>query len=206
MVGTVVLGLLAGCGGGGSGETRSLDARQAEAVLPDSAAMPGWETVVKPVAYPLRKSQQFGFSRCFPVGARSSCTGARFLGFSSFQGRKGPDMTFQIQTYSDDSAARSAYGVVWKAWKQRVPEARNHSIENLGDECNAVLGLSGAGVQGTEGSVIVVREGSVLMMSMAESGTQFDMADSFLTRFAGAFAKRAEEAQAGRTPTAGVRG
>ncbi|GAA2770376.1 hypothetical protein GCM10010521_54230 [Streptomyces rameus] len=52
--------------------------------------------------------------------------------------------------------------------------------------------------------MILVRVGSVIMVSMGESVPQVDLTDSFPTPFADAFAQRAEEAQADKAPSNGT--
>ncbi|MYW47982.1 hypothetical protein [Streptomyces sp. SID161] len=198
------LALLSACAGGGSGGPTALDAGQAEAVLPDSVSVPGWETRLGPVAYPLKKAKATGLARCLHEGPQDSCARVRFFGASSFHRQHGPVVTFFLQTYRDEASARSSYGAAWKQWRSGVPGAKPMSAGKLGDQQDAVVGLSSSAVPGSKGVMIVVRAGSVIMLSAAESGTRVKMADSFLTRFADMFAKRAEEAQADKTPSAAV--
>ncbi|WP_225823234.1 hypothetical protein [Streptomyces naphthomycinicus] len=201
----VCLALLSGCGGGGSGEPAPLTARQAESVLPDTVSVPGWDTTIEPVAHPLKTAKERGLARCYAAGTRDSCARVRFFGASGLHRQKAPNLYFTVQTYRDEAAARSAFATVWTAWEQRVPEPKAMSAGKLGDQRRAVAGLSSSAVEGSRGLMILVREGSVLMLSVAESGLYVEMADSFLTPFADAFAKRAVQAEAGGRPSAGVK-
>lgn len=198
------LTLLSGCGGGGSGEPVSLDAAQTRAVLPDAASVPGWEATVEPVAYPLEKATRLGLARCFKDAEQDSCSRVRFIGGSGFHQQRKPVVSFIVQTYRDPATARAAYGTVWKMWKRWIPASKAMAVGELGDQRNAVVGPGASAVKGSKGLMILVREGSVIMLSMADSGKYVDMPDSFLTRFADVFAQRAEEAQAGKAPSAGI--
>ncbi|MFF5535362.1 hypothetical protein ACFY71_23230 [Streptomyces cinerochromogenes] len=182
----------------------SLNAAQTRAVLPDAASVPGWKTTIEPVAYPLEKAKGLGLARCFQEAEQDSCSRVRFIGASGFHQQKKPVVSFMVQTYRDPATARAAYATVWKTWKRWVPAPKAMAVGQLGDQRNALVGLGSSAVKGTKGLMILVREGSVIMLSMAESGTHVDMADSFLTRFAEVFTQRAEEAQAGKEPSAGI--
>ncbi|MEU6668217.1 hypothetical protein [Streptomyces sp. NPDC046727] len=199
------LALLSGCGGGESGESVSLDAGQARAVLPDAASVPGWQNTVEPVVFSLKKEKAMGFGRCFKEGAQDSCAQVRFIGASGLYRQKKPSVDFIVQTYRDEATAKSAYGTVWKIWKQQILQPKATSAGQLGDQRSAVVGLGPSAAEGSKTLMILVRVGSVITLSMATSAPQVDMTDSFLTQFADAFAKRAEEAQAGKTPSAAIK-
>ncbi|MEU2438596.1 hypothetical protein ABZ595_20825 [Streptomyces rubradiris] len=196
--------LLSGCGGGESGGVSPLDAGQAEAVLPDAAALPGWKVSMEPVAYPLEKAKEMGVGQCHDVAGQDSCAQVRFFGAAAFHQEDRPDISFIVQTYRDEETARAAYGTVWKAWKQWVPEARSVSAGDLGDQRDAVAGLSASVVKGSKGLMVQTRVGSVIMVSMAEAGPRTAMADSYMNRFAGVFTQRAGQAEAGERPSAGM--
>ncbi|MFI0197110.1 hypothetical protein HB370_28860 [Streptomyces sp. DSM 40868] len=196
--------LLSGCGGGNSGGASPLDAGQAEAVLPDAAALPGWKASLEPVAYTLKKAKEMGVGECHDAAGQDSCAQVRFFGVAAFHQENEPDISFIVQTYRDEDTARAAYGTVWKAWKRWVPEARTVSAGNIGDQRDAVAGLSSSIVKGSKGLMIQTRVGSVIMMSMAEAGPHTGMADSYMNRFADVFAQRAGQAEAGERPSAGM--
>ncbi|WP_030346313.1 hypothetical protein [Streptomyces sp. NRRL S-1022] len=174
-------------------------------MLPDAASLPGWEATIEPVVYPLEKAKTLGLARCSEDAEQGSCKRVRFVGASEFHQQKRPVISFMVQTYRDPAAAQAAYGTVWKAWKGWMPAPKALPVGKLGDQRNAVVGLSPSAVKGSKGLTILVRKGSVIMLSTAWSGTHVDMADSFLTRFAGVFAQRAEEALGGKAPSAGIR-
>lgn len=67
----------------------------------------------------------------------------------------------------------------------------------IGDQRDAVAGLGPSIVEGSKSLMIQTRVGSVIMLSMA---------DSYMNRFAGVFARRAGQAEAGERPSAGMRG
>ncbi|MGW2710934.1 hypothetical protein ACWC4J_18380 [Streptomyces sp. NPDC001356] len=195
------LALLSGCGGEHSVESAPLDASQAEAVLPDAASLPGWTASAEPVACSLKKAKALGVGRCYGGARQDSCAQVRFFGSSAFHQRGKPEISFIVQTYRDDASARAAYGTVWQAWKHQVPAARAVPAGELGDQRDGVMGRDASMAEGSKGALIQVRVGSVIMLSMATAGPQVDMADSFLSRFAGVFAQRATQAQAGEKPS-----
>ncbi|MFF8907882.1 hypothetical protein [Streptomyces olivaceoviridis] len=195
------LAMLSGCGGEHSGEAVHLDAGQAEAVLPDVASLPGWETSAEPAAYSLKKAKAMGIGRCYEGTRQDSCTQVRFFGSSAFHQQGKPEISFIVQTYRDEASARAAYGTVWQAWKQRVPAAKAVSTGEIGDQRDGVIGLDTSMIEGSKGLLVQVRVDSVIMLSMATAGPQVDMADSFLNQFADVFAKRAGQAQAGKKPS-----
>ncbi|SOD82741.1 hypothetical protein [Streptomyces sp. Ag109_G2-15] len=198
------LALLSGCGGG-TGEAPSLDAKQTVATLPDAKSVPGWEVSLEPVAYSLKKALSMGVGRCYGE-APDSCARVRFLGVSAFHQQGKPDLSFIVQTYKDSATAKSAYRAVWKGWKGRVPSSRPVNVGEVGEQRDAVAGLSASMAKDSKGTLVQVRVGSVIMLSMAESVPRIEMADSFLTKFATVFAQRADQVQEGKTPTAGLRG
>ncbi|MFI0167259.1 hypothetical protein [Streptomyces sp. NPDC017095] len=157
---------------------------------------------MEPVAYPVKKAKEMGLRRCHDVAGRNSCDHVRVLGASVFRRQGKPDLSFVVQTYRDEDTARAAYGTVWKAWKQWVPAARTVPAPHLGDQRDAVAGLSASTAEGSKGLMVQVRVGSVIMLSMAEAGPGVPTADSFADRFAGVFARRAAQAQAGDEPSA----
>ncbi|WBO63481.1 hypothetical protein [Streptomyces camelliae] len=197
------LTLVSACGGHAEATT-PLTASQAKTVLPDARALPGWKVSIEPVAYTLKEARSVGAARCERMVARNSCVGVQNTGTSAFSRTGQPLVYFLVQTYQDEASAKSAYGTVWKSWKQEVPESRVLWNGKIREESDALVGSTTSMVKGSKGLLIQVRVGSVIMVSMAEAGAQVDMADSYLDRFADAFAKRAEEVQEGTTPSAGL--
>ncbi|MGW2745699.1 hypothetical protein [Streptomyces sp. NPDC001450] len=198
------LALLSGCGGG-TGEAAALDAKQAEGVLPDAKSLPGWEVSLEPVGYSLKKALSMGLARCYGE-APDSCARVRFTGVSAFRKEGRPDISFMIQTYQDSDTAKSAYPAVWNAWKGRVPSPRAVNPGKLGEQRDAVAGLSASMAKGSKGRLVQVRVGSVIMLSFAEAGSRVDAADSLLTEFANVFAQRAEQVLDGKKPSAVLTG
>ncbi len=173
-------------------------------MLPHAQALPGWKVSIEPVAYTLKEARSLGAAHCEGQAAQNSCMGVQNTGTSAFSRQGQPLIYFLVQTYQDEDSAKSAYGTVWKSWKQTVPEARALWNGKVGEQSDAVVGSTRSMVEGSKGLLIQVRVGSVIMLSMAEAGPQVGMTDSYLDRFADAFAKRAEEAQRGTTPSAGL--
>ncbi|MEU9399335.1 hypothetical protein [Streptomyces sp. NPDC048242] len=195
------LALLTSCG---SGDAAPLSAKQAEAVLPDAEALPGWKVYLDPAAYPLKKAQSIGASRCQGEG-QISCAHVQIVGASGLRHQGEPELSFFIQTYEDSDAAKSAYPAVWKAWSALVPEARAVGVGDLGEQSDAVTGWGASGAEGSKGTLVQIRVGDVIMLTSVEALPHVRTTDAFAVKVAGVFAKRAEQVRDGKTPSAALK-
>ncbi|MFD5713774.1 hypothetical protein ACFWHW_25930 [Streptomyces pharetrae] len=200
VVSCAALALLAGCGDGGADEAGPLSARQAEAVLPDAKAAPGWKVALEPVAYPQNKARELGVARCHE--GPEECSKPQVTGVSAMAGGRGePQLDFVLMAYEDAEAAQASYEPVWKAWGGRSVEPRELDLGTIGDESDAVGGSSPSLRDGAKTVVVQVRVGSVIMLTMGEAGSGIELPNT-LEQFATVFAERAEQAQEGKTPSA----
>ncbi|MGW3624815.1 hypothetical protein [Streptomyces sp. NPDC000880] len=195
----VALTILVGCGGNtetstGGNEASPLNAQETKAILPDAKAMPGWKVAVAPAAYSLTEAKTIGVARCYG-GEQDSCENVRFTGASSFLVAKKPIVSFMALAYEDVNVAKSAYDPVWEAWRERVPEARNLNLGEIGERSDAVTGLSPSFDEGSKGVIAQVRVGTVILLVTGEAAPKIEMADSLIANFATTFAKRARQAQ-----------
>ncbi|MFI9343680.1 hypothetical protein ACIG0D_20800 [Streptomyces sp. NPDC052773] len=190
--------LVAGCGDSAQ-ETSPLDARQTKAVLPNAEALPGWKVGLEPVAYPLKKAKEMGVARCYQ-GAEE-CAKIQFAGVSEAHGSGKPSLGFVLMTYEDSVAAEKAYEPVWKSWSERSIERRELSLGDIGDESDAVTGLSASYEAGAKTLFAQVRVGSVIMLTLGEAGADIEL-QNWVKKCAVVFAERAEQAQQGETPYA----
>ncbi|MFC9915156.1 hypothetical protein [Streptomyces sp. NPDC127197] len=189
--------LLAGCGGN-AGEAKTLDAQQNRATLPDAKVAPGWKVTIDPVAYPLGKAKEFGVARCYE--GPEECSKVQFVGVSGLHDHNKPTVDFTLLTYPDSAAAQSAYEPVWKAWSSRIPEARALNLGEIGDQNDAVSGLSASLEKGSQGLISQVRVESVIMLTTGRAGSGIEMQNT-LKKFVTVFAERAEQALQGKTPS-----
>ncbi|MFD8914858.1 hypothetical protein [Streptomyces sp. NPDC059575] len=196
------LALLTGCGSDTG--AAPLSAKQAEAVLPDAEALPGWNAYLDPAAYPLKKAQSIGASRCQGEG-RISCAHVQIAGASGLRREGEPELSFFIQTYEDSDAAKSAYPAVWKAWSALVPKARAVRVGDLGEQSDAVAGWGASGAEGSKGTLVQVRVGDAIMLTSSEALPDVRTTDAFAVKVAGVFAERAEQVRDGETPSAALK-
>ncbi|WP_159072799.1 hypothetical protein [Streptomyces glaucescens] len=200
VVSCAALALLAGCGDGSADEAGPLSARQAAAVLPDAKAAPGWEVAVEPVAYPQSKARELGVARCHE--GPEECSKPRVTGVSAMAGgRDKAQLDFVLMAYEDAKAAQASYEPVWKAWGGRSVEPRELDLGTIGDESDAVAGVSTSLRAGAEAVLVQVRVGSVIMVTMGEAGSGVELPNT-VEQFATVFAERAGQAQEGKAPSA----
>ncbi|MGX1133561.1 hypothetical protein RKD49_005751 [Streptomyces glaucescens] len=196
----VALALLTGCGGDNVNETGPLTAPQAEAALPGAKAAPGWKVTVEPVAYPQEKARELGVARCYE--GSEECSKPRVTGVSGLAGGRGkPRLDFVLMAYEDAEAARTSYEPVWKAWRGQSVEPRELDLGEVGDQSDAVSGLSPSLVDGARTVFVQARVGSVIMVTVGEAGSGVELPKT-LAKFATLFAERAEQAQDGKSPSA----
>ncbi|MGW0189839.1 hypothetical protein ACWDV7_29350 [Streptomyces sp. NPDC003362] len=203
------LALLAGCGsadggdsadgGGAADDAGPLSARQAEATLPGATAAPGWKVTVKPVAYPQKKARELRVARCYE--GPEECSKPRVTGVSALAGGRGrPRLDFVLMAYEDAQAARASYEPVWKAWSGQSVEPRELDLGKVGDESDAVSGVSPSLVDGARTAFVQARVGNVIMVTVGEAGAGVELPKT-LEKFATLFAERAEQAQDGKSPS-----
>jgi hypothetical protein len=192
--------VLVGCGEGAD-EDSPLSAQEATSVLPGGKAVSGWDVAAAPSAYVQKKALEFGLTSCY---TKASCENVRFAGRSVFIKAQKPGITFSILTYQDAETAQLAYASVWEAWNDRVPAAKRVNLGKIGDRNNAVTGLDVSGVPGSKSVLSQVRVGSVILLTHGAAAPKVELSDSLIGRCATAFAERAQQAQDGETPSAGL--
>jgi hypothetical protein len=201
------LALLAGCGSadgsGGDSATAAgagpLSARQAEATLPNAKTAPGWKVTLEPVAHPQKKARELGVARCYE--GPEECAKPLVTGVSSLAGGRGkPRLDFVLMAYEDADAAQASYAPVWKAWSGRSVEPRELDLGEIGDESDAVSGLSPSLQDGAKTAFVQARVGSVITVTIGEAGSGIELPRT-LEEFATLFAERAEQAQDGKSPS-----
>ncbi|MFE1251088.1 hypothetical protein [Streptomyces sp. NPDC058766] len=114
-----------------------------------------------------------------------------------------PRFNFVLMAYEDEDAARASYAPVWKAWSGRSVEPRELDLGEVGDENDAVSGAHPSLTDGAEAAVAQVRVGSVIMPTVGDAGPGIEL-PGMLEKFTAVFAKRVEQAQAGKTPSAAL--
>ncbi|MER6303199.1 hypothetical protein ABT247_27065 [Kitasatospora sp. NPDC001539] len=166
-------------------EAALLDDKVVGQVLPDARAMAGWDE---------EKRKVDSADHTVTCTASAPCTGKPLSGSVRFSSG---DLVarFLVDTLPSRDAARSRLKETYASY----PVGPFHKVDTpvLGSESQAFVGPLSAG----DGVSIVVRSGTVVA-SVTTEGGPVDVAGA--RRFAAMLVKRIEQAQAGRTPDAGL--
>lgn len=199
--------LLTGCGGDGDGaHAASLDRKQVVSLLPDARAVPGWRTHLKPEAR--KPDPEFPPSVCRVTDEKKRdevCLGATAWGVSAFA--RTSDRTalnFWVLAYKDEKAAETAYDAMaqWYGGDRVGVGAREVGLGSLGDRREA--NRADAGTMGGPSTIAQLRVGTtVLGVSTGTEGEDVTP-DRDVKAFSTMFAERAQQAQDGAKPSAGL--
>ncbi|MYZ36888.1 MULTISPECIES: hypothetical protein [unclassified Streptomyces] len=192
--------LLAGCGGEQADTAAPLDQAQVRSVLPDAKAMPGWKTAEKPSAGAL--DSEFMRNGVCPSEGNKGCEGSRFLGSVTF-GRADNDALVDLWmvAYEDEQAAVAAYDVLWKDTARKAGKEKAE-LGAAGEERDALRGA--VGPQGAQGITGQIRVGTTILRLDTSARHEDELNRGFVQDIAALFARRAQQAQNGETPTAAL--
>lgn len=190
--------LLTGCGsdGGSDGESGALSRKQAQSVVPDREAMPGWQMTTKPSALPMKGIRQGGVCE----GSGEGCKGARFYSASNFmQKNKSSSVSFSLVAYNTPQAAEAAYEAMWKHHSRSMaPHAQKIGLKT-GERSDARLGV--IGFKGEPGAVVQMRTGASLSWIQLRGARKDAFDDTLVKDLAAMLSKRGQEATSGGTAT-----
>ncbi|MFD4941550.1 hypothetical protein ACFVYE_12530 [Streptomyces sp. NPDC058239] len=199
--------LLAACGGGadagsgGDAKAAWLAEDQVKAVLPDQAAMPGWQVTERPASGSM--DTKLMVSQFCPGAGTQGCERSRFFGSAAF--RRDDDKAearFWLLTYQDELDAKAAYEVLWRdAWRKSGTE--NVDLGTVGRQRAASAGPAGRHGEAVTGQIRVGT--AILWIGASGSTVAPDRLDKdFPKRIAALFAERAQQAQNGDKPSAAL--
>ncbi|MFD9499551.1 hypothetical protein [Streptomyces sp. NPDC060035] len=193
--------LLVGCGGDADAKATPLDEAQVASVLPDPAALPGWDRTEDPSTAPMNKTARRSF--CTTAGNKG-CEQSLFMGSVSFvREDENARARFWMVAYKNEKAARNAYDVLWKNTARTAGRGKA-DLGPVGARRNAVSGAQGYG--GSYALTGQIRVGTALLWVASDARTK-DMFDKDLTKdLAALFSDRAQQAQDGTKPTAALSG
>lgn len=193
--------LLVGCGSqksGGEAPTRA----QVKAVLPDGEAMAGWEPSSERSTTSSRDAYA---SKVCPGEVAEACEGVRSYGTAQYSlEEKDLLSTFQVIAYENDGSAQAAYDMLWERHRT-LADARALDLGDMGEESDARLGKGG--YAGEDAAVYQVRVGPLVLFGTAQSrspGAQ--LGEATVKELATMFTARAEQADSGEDPSAGLTG
>lgn len=191
--------LLVGCGGSGDSdrEATALDKAQVAALLPDTAAMPGWKRRENASTSPMNDLAK---RTLCPVKGNAGCENSSYMGSVSFE-RENRDaaVRFWLVAYKDEKAADAAYEVLWKQ-TARTNGREKADLGPLGDERDARSGPQGYG--GAYSLTGQLRVGTTVLWAATDAPSE-DTFDKDLSKdLAALFAERSQQAQNGEKPSA----
>lgn len=200
--------LLAACGGadaGSGGDTKAawLAEDQVKAVLPDQAAMPGWQVTERPTSGSMDTKMME--SQFCPGAGTQGCERSRFFGSTAFRRDDGKaEARFWLLTYQDELDAKAAYEVLWRdAWHKSGTE--NVDLGTVGKQRAASAGPAGRHGEAVTGQIRVGT--AILWIGASGSTVAADRLDKdFPKHIAALFAKRVQQAQNGEKPSAAIPG
>ncbi|MEU1469491.1 hypothetical protein ABZ434_14855 [Streptomyces sp. NPDC005761] len=208
--GTAAL-LLAGCGGvngGGEAAAKALSKAEVASVLPGAKAVPGWRTLLEPDAQ--EPVPEYPPTVCQVPDRKkraTTCGGITYYGVSGFARRPdGTSLNFWALAYKDEKAADAAYDAL----------AAYYGGDRVGIGAVPVkIGEPGAervshraevGTMGGPATITQIRVGTtVLGISTGNQGKK-EVSGQEVKAFAVMFADRAQQAQDGEKPSAGITG
>ncbi|MEV0581170.1 hypothetical protein [Streptomyces sp. NPDC050392] len=201
--------VLAGCGGGGEeAAAKALGKAEVVSILPDAKAMPGWRTQLEPDAQ--EPVPEYPPAFCLTKDKKkraTACGEITFYGVAAYV-RK-PDVTslnYWVLAYKDEKTADAAYDAIAEYYGgDRVGVgAVPVKIGEPGAEREA--NRAATGTMGGPATITQLRVGTTVLG--ISTGTQGEKAvsDQEVKDLAAMFAERAQQAQDGDKPSAGVTG
>lgn len=191
---TVLALLLAGCGDEGGDRAPALDQGEINRVLPDAAALPGWETVTEPKTMALNDALR---EDCWGKGGKT-CAGAAFYGEATFK-RADPkaQVRFWLIGYQDEKSATAGY----TGWRQKPALSAGPGKVELGD-----LGAEREAYKSSDnnGSSVSaqIRVGTAVVWAATDFTSEKDLDEKLAKDAAALITKRAQQAQDGQDPSA----
>ncbi|MET7616223.1 hypothetical protein [Streptomyces sp. NPDC005408] len=182
---------------------KALTQRQAQAVLPNAAAVPGWKPLAEPVG--IAMDSEAGKRFC-PGTYRKGCDGGRFQGLATYFDRSTKtQLDFWLIAYQDEKSAENGNDTLGKYFGPSVGrDPKKIDIGEVGDERFAQRGAMGAA--GGPATLAQVRVGATLIWVETSTAGTDTVPDDRVKAFAAMLAERAEQAEQGETPSAGLDG
>lgn len=194
--------LLAGCGGADAdAKATALDKAQVASVLPDTAALPGWNRTEDPSTAPMDKTAR---SALCATSGNKGCEESVFMGSVSFLRKdKNASARFWMVAYKNEKAARNAYDVLWKTTARTAGRSKA-DLGQVGARRDAL-----SGTQSYDGSYSLtgqIRVGTTLLWVASDARNEDAFDKNLVKDLAALFSDRAQQAQNGTEPTAALSG
>ncbi|MEV0021879.1 hypothetical protein AB0H45_06565 [Streptomyces atroolivaceus] len=191
--------LLSGCGGDAEAEATALDKAQVASVLPDKDALPDWDFTEDPSVAPMNEVARRNF--CASAGNKG-CEDSLFVGSSSFvREDEQARARFWMVAYEDEKAAEAAYDVLWKN-TARTAGRDEAGLGPVGARRDAV-----GGPVGHDGAYAItgqIRVGTALLWVSSDARSEEKIDKDLAKDLAALFSDRAQQAQNGGEPSAGL--
>lgn len=193
--------LLVGCGGDADARATALDEAQVASVLPDTAALPGWDRTQDPSTAPMDKLARRNF--CATAGNKG-CEESLFMGSVSFlREDEKTGARFWMVAYKDEKAAQDAYDVLWKNTARTAGRGKA-GLGPVGARRNAVSGP--LGYDGSHAVTGQIQVGTTLLWIGSDARTEDTLDKNLAKDLAALFSDRAQQAQDGTKPRAALSG
>ncbi|MDQ1049011.1 hypothetical protein [Streptomyces sp. V4I2] len=195
-----ILATLAGCGEEApAGRVSVLTAQETKSTAPDGKAMPDWNVTNAP--HVTSMTSQLGKAAC-EGGAKPTCTGARYMGTSTFKRSDQAQIVFWVTAFTSEAAAKAAYGANRSWYSRSIAEPKNIDLGSLGDRRDGVQGGVGYEKGDQVGAYAQVRGGTcIAAFTVHESGAG-PIDDELVKDLATMLTKRVRQAQNGDRPSA----
>ncbi|WSQ11216.1 hypothetical protein OG604_27660 [Streptomyces sp. NBC_01231] len=195
-----ILATLAGCGDEAPVDRVSvLTAQETKSAAPDGKAMPDWKVTNTPHVTSL--TSKIAETAC-GGGAKRTCTGARYMGASAFEGTDQARVVFWVTAFKSEATAKAAYGANQSWYSRSIAEPKDIDLGSLGDRRDGVQGGVGYEKGDGVGAYAQVRAGTCLAaITLFESGAG-PVDDELVKDLATMFTKRVRQAQNGDAPSA----